>query len=261
MPHVSVDGTRIHYREHGDGPGSMVLLGGFISTHRWWQPLLDVLDPDRYTCYAIDLRGTGDSDPTDEGHTFARYLADLEAVVDAIGLERFGFVAHSMGAGVAMPYALAHPDRLSTLFLANPLSPRGTQHLTPEVVEAINSMCGSEDGIRAIIAGGFVTPPADDGYLATLIGDGLGWGPAIYRGMMDEMGRYEITADLPRIQTPTLVLWGDGDTVIPFDGIASIYSGVPGCGLEVWHGVGHNTILEAPAKVAGLVDQFISEVG
>ncbi|HET8784915.1 MAG TPA: alpha/beta hydrolase, partial [Candidatus Limnocylindrales bacterium] len=255
MPHVSVGGTRVHYLEHGHGPAPVVLLGGFISTHRWWRPFLEHFDSERYTCYALDLRGTGDSDPTDEGHTFAQYLADVEAVVDAIGLDRFAFVAHSMGAGVAMPYALSHPERLSALFLANPLSPRGTQHLTPEVVEAINGMCGSEEGVRAIIIGGFVTPPADDEYLAELIRDGLGWGPAIYRGTMDEMGGYDITADLARMQTPTLVLWGDGDTVIPFDGIVSIFTDVPGCGLEVWHGVGHDTILEAPDRVAALADR------
>ncbi|MDQ4037200.1 MAG: alpha/beta hydrolase [Actinomycetota bacterium] len=222
--------------------------------------MLDRLDLSRFTCYALDLRGTGDSDPTDDGHTFTQYVADVAAVVDTIGLERFTFVAHSMGAGVAYRFALDHGDRLTSMILANPLSPHGTAHLTTEVVEAINGLRGSDDGVRAIILGGFVTPPTDIGYLDQLVTDGVGWSDASYLGMMDEMRRFEIGNRLAEITCPTLITWADGDTVIPFDGIVAAYTGIPNSSLEVWHGVGHDSIIEAPDRFAALVDRFVSEI-
>lgn len=260
MPHVETGETRVHYLERGDGPEPLLLLGGFVSSHRWWLPMLEHLDLSRFTCYALDLRGTGDADPTDEGHTFEQYLADTAKVVDTIGLDRFTLVAHSMGAGVAYRYAMDHGDRLRAMVLANPLSPHGTAHLTPEVVEAINGMRGSEAGIKAIILGGFVTPPSDSAYFDQLVRDGIGWGDATYLGMMAEMGRYEVADRLGEIACPTLITWADGDTVIPFDGIVAAYTGIPNASLEVWHGVGHDSIIEAADRFAALLDRFSVEV-
>ena len=260
MPHVQTGGTRIHYLQRGDGPEPLLLLGGFVSSHRWWLPALEHLDLSRFTCYALDLRGTGDSDPTDEGHTFDQYVADTVAVVAAIGLERFTFVAHSMGAGVAYRYAMEYPERLTAMILANPLSPHGTAHLTPEVVDAINGMRGTDEGVRAIILGGFVTPPSDAAYVNTLVRDGIAWSDATYLGTMAEMGRYEIGDRLGDITCPTLITWADCDTVIPFEGIAAAYTGIPDASLEAWHGVGHNSIIEAPERFAHVVEGFTAEV-
>jgi alpha-beta hydrolase superfamily lysophospholipase len=70
-----------------------------------------------------------------------------------------------------------------------------------------------------------------------------------------------VTARLGEIAVPTLVTRGDSDTVIPFDGIATAFVGISGCGLEVWRGAAHNTVLlETPDRLATLVGRFLAEI-
>lgn len=126
MPQVRLPDFTMHYVEVGTGSLPIVFVHGFISTRNWWQPTLERLASDRYHAYAIDLRAAGESEQTAEGHTLAQYAQDLQAFADAMGLQRFVLVGHSMGGGVAMQYALDHPERLAALLLVDPLAPFGT---------------------------------------------------------------------------------------------------------------------------------------
>ena len=260
MPHVEVNGFRMHYVERGRGDEPLVCVGGFVSSHRWWLPVLERLPEARYHACALDLRGTGESEAPETGHTIAQHAEDVHRFAEAVGIERFTLVGHSLGGGIAMQYALNHQDRLKALVLAHPLSPRGTSHLAPEVVAWVNAQCGVPEGIRAIIVGGCVSPP-DAAYLEQLVRDGASWGRPVYLGMMDEMARFDVAARLGEVAVPTLVTWGDRDTVIPFDGVATAFAGIPGCGLEIWHGAAHDTpLLETPDRFVALLERFLSEV-
>jgi pimeloyl-ACP methyl ester carboxylesterase len=260
MPHVDLGDFRMHYVERGRGDEPLVCVGGFISSHRWWLPTFERLPEAEYRAYAVDLRGTGESEAPGEGYTIAQQAEDLHRFADAVGLERFTLVGHSLGGGVAMQYALGHQARLKALVLVHPLSPNGTRHLAPEVVAWVNGQCGLTDGIRANILGGCVSPP-EAGYLDELVRDGVGWGGPVYLGMMEEMARFDVAGLLGEIAVPTLVTWGDRDTVIPFDGIVTAYTGIPGCDLEIWHGAAHDTpLLEQPDRFASLLGRFLGEV-
>ena len=71
---------------------------------------------------ALDLRGHGRSEPPKDGdYTIAAMAGDIAAVVDTLGLDRFVLVGHSMGGGVALTYAGAHPDRVAGLVLVDPI--------------------------------------------------------------------------------------------------------------------------------------------
>ena len=86
------------------------------------------------------------------------------------------------------------------------------------------------------------------------------WNQAIYLGTMEDMARFNVSARLPEFTVPTLVTWGDKDTVVPFAGMAEVFTSVPGCALEVWHGVGHSGPIESPERFAALLTHFIEEV-
>ncbi len=259
MPYAQLPDFRMHYLVSGDGDRVIVFVHGFISSHRWWLPTLERLPRQDYRAYAIDLRAAGESEPVERGHTLAQYAEDLHQWTKAVGLSRFTLVGHSMGGGVAMHYALHHPETLQALVLVDPLAAHGTR-LTPEVTAWINAQQGNVEGVRPIVLGAFATPPTG-AYLETLVQDAAGWGAAIYRGTMDDMARFDVVSQLPSIKVPALVTWGDKDTVIPFDAIAEIFTSIPGCALEVWHGVGHSGPIEIPDRFVSLLTRFIDEVG
>jgi 2-succinyl-6-hydroxy-2,4-cyclohexadiene-1-carboxylate synthase len=93
-------------------PATVVLLHGFAGTRRAWDPVVERLDPERYTALAPDLRGHG-------GARDARPIG-FDAVVDdvlAAGPARFALCGYSMGGRIALHVALAAPERVERLIL------------------------------------------------------------------------------------------------------------------------------------------------
>jgi branched-chain amino acid transport system permease protein len=257
MAHLQLADFNMHYLDHGSGDETIVFVHGFIATHRWWQPTLERLSSTRYHAYVIDLRAAGASEQVEAGHTLAQYAEDIEAFVAALGLEKFTLVGHSLGGGVAMQYALNHPERLKALVLVDPLAPFGMR-LDQGTVDWINSVQGQAEGQRLLVLGAFATPPTG-AYLEQLVSDAVAWGPALYLGTMADMARFNVSDRLSEINIPTLVTWGDKDTVIPFQGIVEVFTRIPGCALEVWHGVGHSGMIEVPDRFVELLTRFIDE--
>jgi len=257
MPQVQLNDFTMHYVEQGSGPEPIILVAGFISTTNWWRPTLERLAPDAYRVYALDMRASGGSEQIATGHTLAQYAEDVHEFVERTGLQNFTLVGHSMGGGIAMQYALGHQERLKALILVDPLSPLGMK-LDQATTDWINSVQGQEEGQRMVVLGGYVTPP-EDAHLQQLVADAVAWGKPIYHGMMEDMARFNVSSHLPAITVPTLVTWGDRDMVIPFEGIADAFTKIPGCALEVWHGVGHCGPIEIPDRFVELLTRFISE--
>jgi pimeloyl-ACP methyl ester carboxylesterase len=105
--------------ERGDLPVVLVHSLAGNSTH--WAKQLEHLRPTR-RAVALDLRGHGRSEPAKNGdYSIAGMAGDIAAVVDTLGLDRFVLVGHSMGGGVALAYAGAHPDRVAGLLLLDPI--------------------------------------------------------------------------------------------------------------------------------------------
>jgi pimeloyl-ACP methyl ester carboxylesterase/DNA-binding CsgD family transcriptional regulator len=118
---TSADGVRIAYAISGSGP-PLVKVGTWM-THvelDWessvWRPWLRELSRD-HTLFRYDARGCGLSDREVPELSFEAWVRDLEAVVDAAGIERFPLLALSQGGAIAIAYAARHPERVSHLVL------------------------------------------------------------------------------------------------------------------------------------------------
>ncbi len=113
---LSADGTRIAYDVTGRGP-ALMLLHGMGKTRRDWHKAgyVDRLK-DAHTVIAVDMRGTGDSDMPTEVSDYAadKVCADVTAVADACGVERFGVCGYSFGGTVGRQLA-ASTDRVAAL--------------------------------------------------------------------------------------------------------------------------------------------------
>ncbi len=117
-----VNGVRIHARVPVKLPGNrpaLLLLHGFPQTHVLWQRVAQQLAQDFYLVMP-DLRGYGDSGkpaglPDHSNYSKRTLAADMVAVMDALGLERFGVCGHDRGGRVAHRLAVDHPERVQGL--------------------------------------------------------------------------------------------------------------------------------------------------
>ncbi len=118
--YVTANGLQHHVLCHeGDPAKTVVLLHGYLDLARSFAPLIEALGGDGCRVFSPDFRGHGDTDRAPRGsyYHFMDYVADLDALFDALGVEKAHVVAHSMGGSVATRYAGARPERVRSLVL------------------------------------------------------------------------------------------------------------------------------------------------
>lgn len=120
------NGIRHHLIE-SDGPegSEVVLLHGYLDLARSFEPVIKAVAAQGYRVIAPDFRGHGDSDRAPPGayYHYMDYVADLDALFDALELRRAHLVGHSMGGGVATRFAGARPERVRSLCLLEGVGP------------------------------------------------------------------------------------------------------------------------------------------
>src|SRR3989442_13853636 len=117
-----VDGLALTSRVEGRGPAVVLVhgLGGLAESWRHNVPSLAA----RATVYAVDLPGFGRSGKPSAGYSLAYFTRALYAFLDAVGVTQVSLVGHSLGAAVAVNFALTHPARVQRLAVPSGFLPR-----------------------------------------------------------------------------------------------------------------------------------------
>jgi pimeloyl-ACP methyl ester carboxylesterase len=260
---IAVDGLRVHYRDRGSGP-AIILLHGSNASLFTWEGWAAALSPE-HRVVTLDLPGHGLTGPDPE----ARYsLPEMAELVDhfaaALKLEHFSLAGNSMGGGVALNYALAHPDKLDKLILvdayaypqAAPLALKlfalpGIGHLvrwlTPRfaVAKSVRDVYG--DPTR-------VADAAVDRYEDLLLRDG---NREATRLRLSGHRDHSFTARLSQIHAPTLILWGSRDRWIPSANGEHLARDIAGARLIMLDGLGHVPMEEDPERSVAPVLAFL----
>lgn len=119
MPKVLVNGIEMHYQQSGQGRDVVLIHGvtGDLST--WYIGVMPSLAKE-YRVTAYDLRGHGYTEGTPSGYTSAHMAADLDALMENLGIKKAHVIGHSFGATSALHLAVLYPDRVTSLVLADP---------------------------------------------------------------------------------------------------------------------------------------------
>ena len=134
MPRIALDGITLAV---GEWPGpresekTVVCIHGLTANHVCWASIAEALSPG-IRVIAYDLRGRGESDKPDKGYGLATHVGDLERLLDHHGLDRPVVMGHSLGAMIALAFAVERPERVSRLVLVD-----GGIDVRPEVWDSI----------------------------------------------------------------------------------------------------------------------------
>jgi pimeloyl-ACP methyl ester carboxylesterase len=248
------DGVRLAWARHGSGP-PLLIASCWLShlQHDWespvWRHFLDDLG-DVATVVRYDERGFGLSEWDVEDFSLERRAADLETVVEAAGLDRFALMGMSGGGPVALAYAHAHPERVSQMILYGGMAGAGLQQ-DPEAETAFLAMIRAgwqrpDTTFRRVFTSAFI-PDATEQQME--------WMDELQRtstntenAVCSRVARHEIdvTALLPEIETPTLVLHADGDRVAPGWG-SRMATQLPNARLVMLQSRNHILLADEPA--------------
>jgi len=253
------DGVRLAYAITGSGPP--LVRAAVWMTHvdydlhsPVWRHWLTDLSA-HHTLIRYDERGCGLSDH-DVEFSFDAWVADLEAVVDAAGLDRFALLGHSQGGGVSIAYAARHPERVSHLVLVNSYL-RGrylraateTERRDAELqVEMAVVGWGRDDvAYRHFFASQFLpdgTPELWDAFAElqrrTTSAENA-------QGFFETYARIDVTELAQGITVPTLVLHARDDVRVPYAQAREIAAAIPGSRLVPLDSPNHLFLPDEPA--------------
>lgn len=255
----SVDGTNIAYAVSGNGP--QIMRAGHFLTHLemdWtsmiWRPYLDELGR-THTLVRYDQRGTGLSDHALTHTDLDSYVADLEAVAGAAGLERFPLLALSQGVPVAIEFAVRHPERVCCLVLyggyAQGRSLRdGGQ--SSQAADAMRTLMQEGWGKpQTAFMGAFTSlycPGASQQQLADLVDMQLASAsPENAIRIRTAIDRFCVVDQLQNIRAPTLVIHSRDDSVHPLSEGQKLASNIPDADFIVLESKNHILLPDEPA--------------
>jgi pimeloyl-ACP methyl ester carboxylesterase len=267
---IAGDGVELAVLEEGEGT-PVLLLHGFPDSSRLWRNQVPALVEAGLRAIAPDLRGFGESDKPAavEDYAIAHSVADMVAVLDALGLERAHVVGHDWGAAVAWGLAAFVPDRVDRLVamsVGHPMAFRdssleqrekGWYQLLFQFEEA-EALLAHDDWklFRAWMRnnGDF------DHYIADLSRPGaltaaLNW----YRANLAPRRELEPRTPVPAVDAPTLGIWSNGDDYLVEHAMLRSGDHVTGpWRYERIEGASHWMQLDAPQQVNELLVGFLA---
>jgi proline iminopeptidase len=218
-----------------------------------------------------DQRGTGKSQRLVEGapQTMAAQVGDLDAVRAKLGFEKVDLAGDSYGGLLAMAYVASHPEHVRRLILSDSAPPawKDMVHLLPDVfpdIEEQDAEIGKKqtdpdkaaqeqliNHFRMIFYSEDLLHKYLDG-----IGD-LGSTPKVGDAVFKAIADIDLTAELPKIKAPTLVITGRYDMNVAPLTAWRMYKTIPGAKIEIFAKSGHLPYYEEPEKYAKVVSAFL----
>ena len=234
------DGARLCYATAGRG-APLVKAANWLShvEFDWespvWSGMLRELSAS-HQLVRYDERGCGLSD-WNADLSFENWVRDLEAVVDAAGLDRFPLLGISQGASIAVAYAVRHPERVSHLIIhggyARGRLVRATSASERDEAEAMNKLAqlgwGQENPVfRQYFTSQFIPGGTREQHDWFNELERISTSPANAGAFMRIFDRIDVTGLLSRVSCPTLVVHATGDLRVPFAEGKLIASRIPG---------------------------------
>jgi len=258
---LQIDGHKIRYLESGNSKNTIVLLHGLGASAERWLNVIPHFSKN-YNVVVPDLIGFGLSDKPQVDYTPEFFSDFLEKFFEQTGIVRPNLIGSSLGGQIAAYYTSSHSDDIEKLVLVSPAGAmtQSTPALDAYVMAALypneqtaknafELMEGSGEEIPQAIISGFVErmqlPNAKLAFMSTVLG---------------LKNSKPITTKLVSITTPTLIIWGSIDPVIPIGYSDSFISALQDCRFFRMDGCGHTPYVQDPQTFTSKVLEFLNGI-
>src|ERR1700686_4706281 len=252
MPKIDREGVKIYYEVHGSGP-PLLLTHGYSSTSAMWKGQIEALSK-HHKLVLWDMRGHGQSDYPDDPAAYSEALtvADMAALLDAIGAETAIVGGLSLGGYMSLAFYRAHPDRVRALLIID----TGPGFKKDDARAAWNKRAHEtgdrfeREGLGALQSG--IRESSTGNHR-----DATGLARAA-RGMLAQRDA-RVIESLPDIKVPSLVVVGADDT--PFLAASDYMAAkIPGAKKVVIPAAGHAVNIDQPQAFVAAVLPFLDSL-
>ena len=267
--YVTIGGIRTHYVLAGRGRPVLLIHGLGASVATWRDNLAPLAS--RHAVYAVDLPGHGDSDKPDISYDAESMVEFVRAFIESLSIDSPALVGHSLGGGLTLLTALAHPELVSHLVLVSSgsLGRNVTPFLRIIALRWVGEWItgGRFDTTSMMLRQSFhdqslITPELVDELRR--VGDLPGAreaGLKVIRNFISPWGvkrKYIRTAELDTLGMPLMIVWGERDRVLPSEHGRQAGAASGTAELHVLPDCGHWPHMERAAEFNALALEFLS---
>lgn len=246
---MTSDTLDLHHVDEGAPGGPVVLLGASLgTTYRLWDALAADLARD-FRVVRFDTRGHGASPAPATAYTLDELTADVVALADRLGIERFAYAGLSLGGAIGQRLGIDHGDRLTSLALCSTAPVFGTRDTWAERAETVRSQ--GTQALADATAERWFTPEFRAEHA-----DQVDWVMDMFRATPDDgyagccaaLADFDATDELAAIRVPTLVVAGAEDPTCPPSVGEAMVESVPDADLVVIDDVAHIANVARPLE-------------
>jgi pimeloyl-ACP methyl ester carboxylesterase len=252
----NVQELSIHVEKSDSGTPALVFLHYWGGTSRTWNKVVAELQG-RFTTVAYDARGWGQSDKSVAGYKLADLADEALSLVQTLGIKKFVLVGHSLGGKVAQLIASRHPEGLQGLVLVAPAPPTPLR-FPEEMREAqIHAYDNRENVLQALQLLSSRLP--DPAIVEQIVEDSTSGSREATLAYPTASILEDISAEVPRINVPTLVLAGELDQL---DSVEQhkreVVARIPNAQFAIIEGSGHLVPIDEPVQLAKEIASFVN---
>jgi non-heme chloroperoxidase len=254
-------GVRVQYVEQGSRSGvPVVMLHGYSDSWHSFEPILPFL-PSSIHAYAISQRGHGNTGRPTAGYSPGDFAEDVAEFMDTVGIDSAVVVGHSMGSLVAQRFALDYPHRtIGLVLIGSGPGMRGNpvwSELRAPVLELTDPV--DPQFVREFQES-TLAQPVPPTFLNKVVQESRKLPARVWRSIWYDFAEVDHSDELAQVKVPTLVTWGDRDSVFSRRDQEAIMAAVPGARLQVYAGAGHGAHWEEPERFASDLVAFVRRV-
>ena len=252
-----MNGLEIAYECVGEGPPLVLVHGAAVDGRMWAPQLADLAS--QFTVIAWDEPGAGRSSDVPSTFSLTDYADCLAGLIDALQLGRAHVAGLSWGGTIVLELYRRRPELVATLLLVDTYAGWKGSLPAEEVrarIEGVRRMLTADEHLfdptlPGLFAG---APPAEYATLLNTMSALVR--PESMRNALEVMAEADLSDVLPRIEVPTLLLWGEQDARSPLSVAREFEAAIPGAELVVIPGAGHVSNLERPGEFNEAVRAF-----
>lgn len=257
---AELDGLRVHYRDDGDPAGAPVVFANSLGTDlRLWDKVVPLL-PAGLRLIRYDKRGHGLTECTPGPYKMGALVADVERLMDHLGLRDAMVVGLSIGGMIAQGLAVKRPDLVRALVLSNTAAKIGTVEMWQQRIDGIRAG-GIESLADAVMerwfSPAFRATPELTAWRNMLVRQPVEG----YAGCSAAIAGTDLMTPTSGLRLATLGIAGSDDGSTPPDLVRETVELIPGSKFHLIRRAGHLPCVEQPAEYAEVLTRFLKETG
>lgn len=263
---IAVEGRQLAWRPVGSG-APLLLVNGYAATGADWDPTFLAALGESFTVICPDNRGMGESELGESELTVDGMAADLEALLDALEIERAPVVGWSMGGFAAQRLASRAPSRVEALALlaTDPGGPESIPAATADWSRLVDHSGSPRERATRLLSLLFppeMAPEIDGQFGEVVAAAQAQLSPRALRAQEKAMESWhgaEQEGHAGEDPPPTLIAHGDLDVVIPAANATALARLRPGAQVEILHGCAHALMAQEPRRLADSIRTLVGE--